>query len=498
MLPPPPSAPSLAGGTVEYPLAMTSSPIPGSYMQVGDVAPYWSYYEDVFLRVRLGAEPAAGRILARNDALAEWTTTPGVLDRVPAASFFPPALAAGVRGYRTHEATMTGGRTFLLSREASRELGFPDLALDLDRLGWGCGSLEVRLEVKGAGTLFGRTRLGQTELERALAAEPELRSTYEAQCRGLEPPVLMSSLAEYLKRNIGGQSERFARHAVETSARLLGRSAIKFVPVWAAVAQSSAVQRNLDLVSRAVDPEQPLWRGPWVNELRLTPGSVRAVYFDKAETDEHLRQLCRRVSEEPDELEQTQVEILADARRHLELLATSTRPADAGGCYWIKVGDINEKFKRDPRSRPLEAERFRRQRIAWFFAKDEIVVRRVGKFFVDMEGFFGKDVGFLSPEAELDFHHRLTVLAILRDHNRIATRFRLATLLAEGRKVPESARRQLRREVMAKLVETVNRSPVVGLGLGRREVEVTLEHPSLGGRKHRYLLPREELAEWYR
>ncbi|MCB1054139.1 MAG: hypothetical protein KDD11_01340 [Acidobacteria bacterium] len=467
-------------------------------MRDGDVAPYWGYYDDRFLRTRLAAEPADDRVVARNDDLAEWTTTPGALGGVGNTSFFPPALAAGVRRHSVHEVTMTGGRTFLLSREASRKLGFPELALDLDRLGWGHGSLEVRLEVKGAGTLFERTRIGQTELERLLATEPELRATYESECHGLGPPVLMSSRAEYLKRNIGGQSERFARHAVETSARLLGRSAIKFVPVWAAVAQSPRVHRNLDLVSGAVDPEQPRWPGSWVTELRLTPSSVRALYFDKVETDEHLVQLCRRVSEDPGELAEAGEEILADARRHLELLAASTRPAEPGACYWIKVGDINEKFKLDPRGRPLEAERFRRQRIAWFFAKDEVVVRRVGKFFVDMEGFFGRDLGFRSAEADLDFHHRLTVLAILRDHNRIATRFRLAVLLAEGRKMADVSRRQLQKDVMAELVETINRSPLVTFGLGRTEAEVILEHPALGGQRHRYLLPRDELAEWYR
>src|SRR5882724_6394273 len=124
-------------------------------MPRSSVFQYWELYDDNFISVDLAAESGINRVISVNHRLSEFLRPNEGFNNLVPYSFFPISLGAGIKDKKLVSATMTGGRTFLLSRSSSADLGIPeDLTYDLDKLGWGSGQLEVRLEVKGAGTLF--------------------------------------------------------------------------------------------------------------------------------------------------------------------------------------------------------------------------------------------------------------------------------------------------------------------------------------------------------
>jgi hypothetical protein len=476
---------------------MTREMISGSYMHAGDNVPYWDYYRDRYASVQLAAEICSGGVLAFNERLSAFVMPQGVIAAPLPMAFFPPALSAGVRDLVRVDATMTGGRTFLLSRAGAKSLGLSErLYIDLEKLGWGEGKLEVRPEIKGAGTVFARTRLSPGRLRQILAKYPELNQSYNRSRARSLAPIIMSSLAIYQKRNLGGQSERYARHEVDASRALLDRSKIKFVPAWIAVAYSGEVRRNLSIVSQALPANEERFAGICASVIRFTPGSVRAVYFDKISADDELAYLCSRVSNESDELEETLHHMIDDSRRYLEVIAKSTRPSPEGGFTWIKVGDINEKFRINSSGEYADAAEYRRRKYAWFLAKDEIVVRKVGKFFTDMESYFGKDVGYHSrTESDLKLHHELYILTVLRDHNRICTRFKIGLELFQGRRLSLVARASMSKGIMRDIIAAINESPYLHIDATQTQIACTIKYENLANQTQRYVFPRAQLAE---
>lgn len=465
----------------------------GSYMLPGDRADFWTFYSDEFLSLEWMAEPADQRIVEHNPAIGDFITNREQLETMRPFSFFPPALAGGIDRPLCIKGQTTGGRTFLPDEAGCAALGWPTtVKLDLEKLGWGTGTLELRPEIKGAGTLFERTRLPAERVRDVLARQPDLLASFASACRpGADAPTLMASRLSFMKRMVGGQSERNGAHGVATSRVQLGRSPIKFVPVWAAIRQSGQLHRNLDQVSEALPPELPRCEAPWVCEIRFTPGTVRAVYFDTVRDDHHLIALASRVSRNYDELQATLRDMIGDARRHLEQVANTTHPGDGEAFTWIKVCDINEKFKN-----ATEIKHFRGSRKAWFFAKDEVVVGGVGKFFTDMESFYGRDVGFTSRNwADLLLHHELYSLAVLRDHLRICARFMLASELQRDKTLGTQIRSAIPAEVKRRLIQSLNASDVLGAKDDGDAVTVELQYPHLQHKRVAYRFSVEELAE---
>jgi hypothetical protein len=469
----------------------------GSFMREDDAWPYWRHYEDRHMAVTLAAEPAGNRVFAVNDRLDAFAAGPLAPSASVGASFFPPALGGGVEHARV-DARMSGGRTFLIAEEGARRLGLPPhVDLDLGALGWGEGHLRCRLEVKGAGTAFARTKLDPLRLGMVWQDRPDLRAAYDASRTPPDPPPVMASLGLYLKTNLGGQSEGYARHAVGASAALLGRSRVRFAPVWMAVAQSSSVVENMRRMNVALPIGPGTFAGTPAVELRFSPGSVRALYFDNVHEDERLRELAVRVSTDAAERADSLGRFIGATRDYLELLPCTTTWSEEG-FHWIKVGDINEKFKPDSRGDHSAAERYRRDRNAWYLAKDQVVVRRLGPFFTDMEGFFGRDRGFLSRTPEdLRFHHELFALTVLRDHGRICTQLAVACELLDSAAPSAGGRRRAQRAVMDRLVHAVNESPDLALEIGERRVRLDVRYARVPGLEQRYDLDRAWLGERY-
>jgi hypothetical protein len=471
--------------------------VEGSFMRDGDAWPYWRHYEDRHIPVRLAAESAQDRVVATNGRLAAFVAGGADLSMSSAVAFFPPALGARVEHAQV-DARMTGGRTFLISREGAESIGLPPhVDLDLGALGWGDGRLRCRLEVKGAGTVFARTKIDPLRLGMVWQNDPVLQAAYDASRFPPDPPAILASLGLYLKTNLGGQSEGYARHAVEASAALLGRSSVKFAPVWMAVAQSPTVVENMHRMNVALPIGRRSFGDTPVVELRFSPGTVRAIYFDNVYEDDDLRYLASRVSRDEAERAESLDRFILDTRHYLDLLpATTTRTEE--GFHWIKVGDINEKFKPDSSGEYAAAERYRRDRNAWYLAKDQVVVRRVGPFFTDMEGFFGRDRGFLSRTPEdLRFHHELFVLTVLRDHSRVCTQLAVASGLLDSATPVAGGRRRAQRAVVERIVCAVNESTYLALEIGVRTVRLDVRYANIPGLEHRYEFDRERLGERY-
>ena len=176
---------------------------------------------------------------------------------------------------------------------------------------------------------------------------------------------------------------------------------MKFAPTLERVAHAPSYARSLAIVSAAVRATGELYAKQTVSELRYAAGSVRAVYFETASSDERLRELCSRLSDNADELYRTLDSMLQDSRRYLDLLAASTRRNGSGGYSWTKVGDISLTFRRDHAGRPTLARDYRNvYRRAWYLAKDEIIVGGVGKFFIDMENFRSWPGAYQAASAE--------------------------------------------------------------------------------------------------
>jgi hypothetical protein len=466
-------------------------------MREDDAWPYWRHYDDRHTAVRLAAEPAGDRVVATNTRLPDFAAGDAHLSRSSGASFFPPALAGRVE-HAEIDAQMSGGRTFLIPDDAARALGLPPhVDLDLAALRWGDGRLRCRLEVKGAGTVFARTKLDPLRLGMVWQDHPALQATYDASRSPPDPPAVMASLGLYLKTNLGGQSEGYARHAVAASAALLGRSRVKFAPVWMAVAQSPGVVENMRRMNVALPIGPGTFAGTPAVELRFSPGTVRALYFDNVHADDDLRYLASRVSGDEAERAESLDRFIGDTRHYIDLLpATTTRTEE--GFHWIKVGDISEKFKPDSRGEYSAAERYRRDRNAWYLAKDQVVVRRVGAFFTDMEGFFGRDRGFLSRTPEdLRFHHELFALTVLRDHGRVCTQLAVAGELLRSATLSAGDRRRAQRAVLARLARAVNESAHLALEIGVRTVRLDVHYANVPGLEHRYEFDREQLGERY-
>jgi hypothetical protein len=433
-------------------------------------------------------------VVARNSALSAFLSPSVDIDRLRVYAFFPPALRGSLRRVRIVDALKSGGRTFLLGHRSASALGLPPtLYLELSRLGWGSGRLELRPEVKGAGTDFFRSKIDTSRLRDVLRRHPALRQTIPS------PLEIFSSLAVFEDRNVGGQELTFGQHSVNVSTTMLGISEIKFAPAWVCVRQPAGVAKNLAIVSAAIPPHEPLFDKPTVSEIRFTPGTVRAVYFDHAESDEQLVGLCHRVSDSVDEVEEALDNMIMDARRYLDLLGSSTAREVNGHFSWTKIGDISLEFRRDQYGLPRRAHEYKNvMRNAWYLAKDEVVVRCIGKVFTDMESFRAAPSRYRATSpTELWFQHELFVLNVLRDHLRVCTQLSVAVQLARGKRVGYSMRCGLQKRVIRLLLAAINSSSLVGFELGARIGTLTVRYPQLDGIVRRFHFLRGQIGERY-
>lgn len=465
----------------------------GSFVPAGAQYALWRHYADAYAKRRIYAHVDRPTTVHRNATLGQFLV--GESPGTSRGAWFAPFPLTGEWAGTALEigAVQTGSRTFAIAPAGARALGLPDrVLLNLAEARWGEGVLELRPEVKGTGTPFSRTKLRrptQASLRRLLSSVPA--QWLDAFEHDLDP--LFISLKTYEGRPLGGQDARLARHAVRTSEALVGCSPIKIAPTLEYVVCPPEYRDLLAKITQALEPageceQRYVW--DLSTEVRLTPGNVRAAYFDTT-AEAGLVELCGLVSADPEVLEQTYDRMVEDAGRYLDELCEKTVYRSDLGCFtWPKFGDIHIVFRRDRYGYPAFADEYKFSKsAAWYIAKDEVVVGGVGLFYVDLESVIQ---AFPSVnEEELTWHHDLYALNVLRDHVRVIANFDYARRLAAGEwiRLTNDERERVRSfdRALRALIAASRTSRHYCLEAGRNELTVELRYPRLGATsRHSY------------
>lgn len=257
----------------------------------------------------------------------------------------------------------TGGRTLALSAHSARRLGIPpSVKLDLRRAGWGVGTLLLKPELKGAGARLSRTKLGALSRQELMGL---CRSPQRPWARKFEDDAdpLFASLFTYEGRPLGAQALSHGIHALQVSMELLGNSQVRVAPTVMCVQAPEEYASRLADISRLAAPRRrsvPLFDGELCTELRMTPGHVRAAYFDTTRDDAGLVDLCRAVSTDLDVLRDTYCKMIDDSRSYIDTLCSETRNSVRPECIvWPKFGDVYILFRRDRYGYPAYADEYR-------------------------------------------------------------------------------------------------------------------------------------------
>jgi hypothetical protein len=472
----------------------------GAFLRAGSRYRIWRHYHDVYRTERIFAYRVPDAGVVRNPALDGCLDRPLPVDELPAYWFAPVPFRLDRAAAVPVACMMTGGRTFSLPGPVATALGLPArLHLDLAKAGWGTGLLELLPEVKGAGTRFTRTRLrrGARGAAAAIADRQAAPRWPAAFARASDP--LFASLNTYEGRPIGAQGLAHGVHAVQVSGLMLGRSPVRVAPSLLCAPGPDEYRLWLTEVTRArrrPAESAPLFDGSLCTELRYTPGHVRAAYFDTAASGRDLVALCRAVSADRAVLRRTLAALVADARRYIEALCAQTMPVAAPQCIvWPKFGDIHIVFRRDAFGYPAFADEYKfRKRAAWYIAKDEIVVGGLGKVYVDAESIAPTFAS--ADEEELVWHHDLYLLNVLRDHARVAAKFRIGLELLAGRGgrgAPSlSAPAAAYVDAILGLVASSRESSLYRLEPRRDGVTIAVRYPRLGTARD-YHYPYEQI-----
>jgi hypothetical protein len=476
----------------------------GSFVPEGIRHAIWRHYSDLFAARQIYAYVGSRRsTVSYNATLESFLHADTPLPPMRVGWFAPVAFQAEWSGDALAvRALQTGSRTFAILTEASEALALPGSALlDLGKVAWGEGTLELKPEVKGSGTQFSRTKLGRPTRATLEQLLPPGVPVWWIDAFEADPDPLFVSLNTYEGRPLGGQDARLSAHALNVSEALVGRSAVKVAPTLAHVTCPPEYKEWLASVTRALSSDTghaPMHGVQLSTEIRLTPGHLRAAYFDTAK-EPGLVELCNLLSTSSDGLEETYNQMVADAGRYLEELCEKTEYRSDLDCFtWPKFGDIHVVFRRDRFGYPALADEYKfAKSAAWYIAKDQVVVNRVGLVHVDLESV---TQAFPSMnEEELRWHHDLYVLNVLRDHVRVLGNFDYGRRLVARETTRPDDRERIRalKRALETLAGASQDSRCFRLEPGSHGLTVDLHYNLLGTTsRHHYPLPLlgDELA----
>jgi hypothetical protein len=454
----------------------------GPFLGPGNSYRIWRHYTDDYRRDHVFAVPVPKNSIAFAIEVNYALATPLNFSSIAPCWFCPvpfdndSATAISVSG------VTTGGRTIALSAGSARRLGIPPtVELDLCRAGWGLGTLQLRPEIKGAGTRLSRTKLGTLSRQELMVLCPSSAHRVWARKFANAADPLFASLFMYEGRPLGAQAFSHGTHALQVSMKLLGNSRIRVAPTVMCAQAPAEYASRLAEISKSAEPRRkaaPLFEGELCTELRMTPGHVRAAYFDTTRDDTALAELCRAVSTDPAVLWDTYYKMIDDSRNYIDTLCFGTRYSlESQSIIWPKFGDVYILFRRDAYGYPTYADEYRfHKRAAWYIAKDEVVVPCVGKVTVDAESV---SPNFISANIdEMSWHHELYILNILRDHARVTTGYLHGLeILTHGRSKRTAMRDQ---KVLSDLVRASQESDCYELAATAGGIVISLVYPLLG------------------
>lgn len=482
--------------------------IRASFLEEGGTFPLWSRYADQQIPIALIAETVCDSDQFGSTNLTLEKLHP-LLAKTKEYYSFAPRTVANSRG-RIVKGLMTGGRTFLISEESAQKLGLPyKIYFDLAGMGWGMHGekQELRLEIKGGGTLLERAKINQEKLEEIISKNPKLQQNYLMALK--KNPLLMISRGTMWTKPLGAQTVGQSEFSVEVAEYLMSEEAkefgIKFCPTWMAVAQPKKTTQNIDLISKLAleeyDSEKIYPEAEFCNEFRFSPGNIRAVYFDKVSDP---KDLCLKLSGDIEELRNIARAMIKDTKPYLEILSKGTFPDNEkwGAYQWVKFGDIHLEFYP-----PEDAEKYKHKDFAWYLSKDQVVTKN-GFWFVDLESVAAGRVNdatstyipreFAKTIDLLRFQQELYIINVLRDFNRVITQFNVGVAEIESKKsLSYSDRKEIQKKTLQSMIDEVNSGGLVNINLDSQSLSVSVKYPKTNIGEINYKMPRSYIAERY-
>ena len=379
------ASPTTPGG-IERDTSIGTSPkkFKFSSMRPGDACGYRATTTDRFTPVRLYEMPLSKRELLGRTSLSKHAGVQPLVRKAWVPRITHPAPKN--KGLTSLDFLKTGGRTYLFPEGHS-------VQLDLKDNGWSDTSVkqEFRPELKGGGTLIDDSGITPQMLGEYFAKHPKVV---------LDHPALAITRKSDRGRPKGAQLASYGLYSIQVTDDLLQDPLVKFAPtVLLHELPQGAMARINELSKHLQGSEKRCENEHFAQEIRLTPSTVRAVYFDKASSVDALRELCLRVSDNPASLLNATRTMVADARRYLEVLSTTTKRYDY--VYgWSRVGDIQLSWRKDGETtwNDEEVDYYKQGHpFAWYLAKD-MTVAPTGFWFVDLESLVAGSMYMESPD----------------------------------------------------------------------------------------------------
>jgi len=232
----------------------------------------------------------------------------------------------------------------------------------------------------------------------------------------------------------------------------------------------------------------------YVQGIRLTPSTVRAVYLDKATDDSELVELVKRISTDMNILEHTSRSMISDTRKYLDAIVNTTRQSERG-YVWAKVGDIHLSWQEDSNPKvwsESEAERYKTNHdFAWYLAKDMTIAAGTGYWFVDLESLragprheLSQRQNGVSAKEDLFRKHELYITCVLRDLNRVTTQFEIGRRLLGNEALSQYKRKEISQNVLDAMIAEVNKDykniSISRSSNGKDALKVELHYPLAG------------------
>jgi hypothetical protein len=385
----------------------------------------------------------------------------------------------------------TGGRTSMFESSPAGEI-----LLNLKYFGWSDTDVyqEFKPELKGAGTTMADSGVSLDVLENNAKSEGQKKLlTLINEIREQKYEPLCISSKDDRGRPKGSQIDVYEAHAMNVTNMLQTGFPVKFAPLLAVHRLPSEVRERIKSVNKAMTHDETLCShslGDYVQSIRLTPSTVRAVYLDKANDDSTLVELIKRISTDAKTLEHTTESMIADTRRYLDAIVNTTRQSERG-YLWAKVGDIHLSWQDDSNPKvwdESEVERYKNNHdFAWYLAKDMTIAAGTGYWFVDLESLragpryqLSQSDDNVNAREDLFRKHELYVTCVLRDLNRVTTQFEVGRRLLEKGSVSFSERRDISQNVLDAMIAEANKDEYIHISkssLFNKELKVQLYYP---------------------
>ncbi len=476
-------------------------------MKEGDINQFWDDENDQYRKVELSEIPAGERKSAINIMLLsiEHNLT-DLIDKVWVPKLNDPSHGKAP----TTQFLKTGGRTSIFLDTNKYKV-----TLNLKDLGWAEEDTyqEFIPEIKGCGAKMKDAGVSYSSI-RTVADEEGKESLAKLvdNLSEVTNDALCMTSRDYLERPLGSQVEAYEIHGLKLSKLEQGRFPIKFTPVLAVTPLPEQVQEQIRLLNKAVkldEGEELCEYGPeeYAQGIRLTPSTVRALYFDYARTDSKLSELVQRVSTDQDTLEKTAKEMIKDSRRYMEVLTESTKEHPKG-YTWSKVGDIHLAWsaEEDPEIWDSEeATEYRNEHdFAWCLAKDMTIAAGTGYWFVDLESLRAGPVQELcepydniSAKKDLLRKQGMYMISVLRDHARVNTQFEIGRQSYKRGPVSFREKKEIQEDVLDAMVEEIDKSEDISIQREDHHLQINLKYKHIDGFEFSRKIPLRQLSPIY-